>query len=79
MIDVLKAVTKKEVQKQGAKSWVQRPMIEKEFESMHKLLRESDNDWQTTDNDWQTTAHASLWKWYGIRAVVNFQFHMICS
>ena len=70
MIDLLKAVKKKEVRKQGAKSRVRRPMIGKEFESMHKLLRES-------DNDRRTTAHASSWKRYGISAIVNFQFHMI--
>ena len=52
--DLLKAVKKKEVRKQGAKSQVQRPMIAKEFESMHKLLLEAGND-----NDRWTTAHAS--------------------
>ena len=71
VIDLLKAVKKKEVRKQGAKSRVRRPMIGKEFESMHKLLRESDDD------DRRTTAHASAWKRYGISAIVNFQFHMI--
>ncbi len=71
MIDLLKAVKKKEVQKQGAKSRVQHPMIGMEFKSMHNFLRES-------DNDRQTTAHASsAWKRYGRRAIVNFQFHMI--
>jgi hypothetical protein len=65
VIDLLKAVKKKEVRKQGAKSRVQRPMIGKEFESMHKLLHES-------DNCRRTTAHASSWKQYGISAIVNF-------
>ncbi len=42
VIDLLKAVKKEEVRKQGAKSRVRRPMIGKEFESMHNFLRESD-------------------------------------
>ncbi|KAI2494041.1 hypothetical protein MHU86_20484 [Fragilaria crotonensis] len=72
VLDLLKAVKKKEVRKQGAKSQVRRPMVGKEFESMHKLLLEAGNE-----NDRRTTAHASSWKRYGISALVNFQFHMI--
>ena len=72
VIDLLKAVKKKEVRKQGAKSQVRRPMVGKEFESMHKLLLEAGNDDRRT-----TTSHASSWKRYGISAIVNFQFHMI--
>jgi hypothetical protein len=72
VIDLLKAVKKKEVRKQGEKSQVRRPMVGKEFESMPKLLLEAGNDDRRT-----TTSHASSWKRYGICAIVNFQFHMI--
>jgi hypothetical protein len=72
VIDLLKAVKKKEVRKQGAKSQVRGPMVGKEFESMHKLLLEAGNDDRRI-----TTSHASSWKRYGISAIVNFQFRMI--
>jgi hypothetical protein len=72
VIDLLKAVKKKEVRKQGAKSQVRHPMVGKEVESMHKLLLGAGNDDRRT-----TTSHASSWKQYGISAIVNFQFHMI--
>jgi hypothetical protein len=68
VIDLLKAVKKKEVQKQGAKSMTRRPMVGKEFQNMHKILREAGG------NGKRTTTHASLWKRYGISAMVNFQF-----
>ena len=71
VIDLLKAVKKKEVRKQGAKSMTRRPMVGKEFQNMHKILREAGGD------DERTTTHASLWKRYGISAMVNFQFHLI--
>jgi hypothetical protein len=39
VIDLLKAVKKKEVQKQGVKSMTQRPMVGKKFQNLHKILR----------------------------------------
>jgi hypothetical protein len=71
VIDLLKAVKKKEVQKQGAKSMTRHPMVGKEFQNMHKILRKAGGSGK------RTTTHASLWKRYGISAMVNFQFHLI--
>jgi hypothetical protein len=55
VIDLLKAVKKKEVREQGAKSQVRRPMVGKEFESMHKILLEAGNDDRRT-----ATSHACI-------------------
>jgi hypothetical protein len=57
--------------KLGAKSMTQRPKVGKEFQNMHKILREAGG------NGKRTTTHASLWKRYGISSMVNFQCHMI--
>jgi hypothetical protein len=65
VIDLLKAVKKKEVQKQGVKSMTQRPMVGKEFQSMHKILRETGSDGKGT------STYASSWKRYGICARIH--------
>ena len=49
----------------------QRPMVGKEFQNMHNILREAGG------NGKRTTMHASSWKRYGISAMVNCQFHLI--
>jgi hypothetical protein len=82
VIDLLKAVKKKEVRKQGAKSMTQRPMVGKEFQNMLKILREVGGNGERTTthvggNGERTTTHVSSWKRYGISAMVNFQFHLI--
>ena len=54
VVDLLKAVKKKEVQKQDAKSMTQHPMVGKEFQNTRKILREAGG------NGKRTTLHASL-------------------
>ena len=72
VIDLLKAVKKKEVQKQGAKPRTRRPMVvEKEFQNIHEILCEAGG------NGERTTTHASSCKRYGISVMVKVQIHLI--
>ena len=50
MIDLLKAVKKKEVQKQGAKSMTQHLINGKEFQNMHKKFHEANGNGKRTTN-----------------------------
>jgi hypothetical protein len=53
-------------------SKTKRPMADHEFVAMHAILK------QAGSADYgQMTTHAVHWQRYGLRAFVNFQFHLI--
>jgi hypothetical protein len=60
--NLIKQVKKKEVRKQGVASQTRRPMTEREFRLLHKILRDKKN--------------SPIWR-YGMSAMINFQFHVI--
>ena len=60
--DLIKQVKRKEARKQGAVSRTRRPMKASEFTLMHSVLKEN--------------VGSDIWR-YGMRALVNFQFHLI--
>ena len=65
---LIKSVKKKEARKQGAESKTRHPMSNTEFDALHGILK------RVGETD---VGHSGAWKWYGIAALVNLQFHLI--
>jgi hypothetical protein len=70
---LIKRVKKKEARKQGAPSKTKRPISGDEFVAMHEVLK---NVGVGADGV-RSNSHAVYWQRYGLRALVNFQFHLI--
>ena len=71
--NLIKSVKKKEARKQGAETKTKRPMQDDEFVAMHEMLKKVGD----AVDDGRTTSYAVCWQRYGLRALVNFQFHLI--
>lgn len=71
---LIKRVKKKEARKQGAATKTKRPMQDDEFVAMHEILKKMGD---AVDDAGRTTSYAASWQRYGLRALVNFQFHLI--
>ena len=71
--NLIKSVKKKEARKQGAETKTKRPMQDDEFVAMHEMLKKVGD----AVDDGRMTSYAVCWQRYGLRALVNFQFHLI--